>query len=105
MHDESVAPKGNVSIDMNMFMTYYLTMLKVNIHDIKAHLSEYLDTLAEGETIVICRRNVPVAEIRPIAQTGSASRPVGLLKGKFRLSPGFFEALPEDAMRAFEGEV
>lgn len=39
-------------------------MLKVNIAQAKAHLSKYLESVERGETVVLCRRNVPIAEIR-----------------------------------------
>lgn len=40
-------------------------MLRVNVHEAKTHLSKYLSLLAKGETILLCKRNVPIAEIRP----------------------------------------
>ncbi len=42
-------------------------MIRVNIHEAKTHLSKYLEKVAEGETIILCKRNVPIAEIRPIS--------------------------------------
>ncbi len=77
-------------------------MLKVNIADAKAHLSSYLDRVAQGETILLCRRNVPVAEIRPLAQRRTEQRPVGSDPGLV-VPDSFFEPLPEDLLRAFEG--
>ena len=52
-------------------------MIRANIHAVKTHLSRYLARVATGETIVICNRNVPVAEIRPVAARRTARRPVG----------------------------
>ena len=37
-------------------------MIMVNIADIKARLSEYLEAVSQGETVVICRHNRPVAD-------------------------------------------
>lgn len=71
-------------------------MIKVNIHETKAHLSEYLSRLQEGETIVICKRNSPVAEIRAIPGKPKGARPVGLGKGKFRVPKSFFEPLAKE---------
>lgn len=48
-------------------------MLKVNIHEAKTHLSRYAKRVKAGETIVLCDRNQPFAEIRPLAK--SAQRP------------------------------
>ena len=77
-------------------------MLKVNIADAKAHLSSYLDRVAQGEIVVLCRRNVPVAEIRPLAPRRTEERPVGSDPGLV-IPDSFFEPLPEDLLRAFEG--
>ena len=41
-------------------------MIKLNVHEAKTHLSYYLQKLKRGETILLCRRNVPIAEIRPL---------------------------------------
>ena len=77
-------------------------MLKVDVADAKAHLSSYLDHVARGETIVLCRRNVPVAELRPLPQRRTEERPVGIDAGLV-VPDSFFEPLPEDVLRAFEG--
>ncbi len=79
-------------------------MLKLNVHEAKTHLSRHLARLAEGETILLCKRNVPVAEIRPVRQARTERRPVGLAKGRFEVPPEFFEPLPEELLAAFEGE-
>lgn len=38
-----------------------MVMNKVNIHQIKARLSEFLELVERGERVLICRRNPPVA--------------------------------------------
>ncbi|MFW6228884.1 MAG: type II toxin-antitoxin system Phd/YefM family antitoxin, partial [Alkalispirochaeta sp.] len=48
-------------------MVYNIVMLLVNIHEAKTHLSEYLNRLDTEQEIVLCKRNVPVAVIRPVA--------------------------------------
>ena len=58
-------------------------MIKINIHDAKTHLSHYLNELEQGETILLCKRNEPVAEIRPIARHSIEDRPIGLAKKYF----------------------
>lgn len=78
--------------------------MKVNIHETKAHLSEYLSRLREGETIVICKRNSPVAEIRAIPGRPKGARPIGLAKGVFKVPKSFFEPLPRDLAALFEGK-
>ena len=80
-------------------------MIRLNIHEAKTHLSRYLKRLANGETIILCKRNVPIAEIRPLPAQGDTLRPVGLAKGQFRIPPEFFEPLPQDIIDAFNGET
>jgi len=89
---------------MTMFMTYYIVMIRINIHEAKTHLSRYLARLRKGEVIVLCKRNVPVAEIRPLPATRKQKRPVGLARGEFKVPAAFHEPLPEDMLRAFNGE-
>ena len=83
-------------------MTYNLTMLKVNIADAKTHLSRYLELVERGETVVVCRRNVPIAEIRPVPGLRTEERPVGIDRG-MTIPSSFFEPLPDDVLDAFEG--
>lgn len=79
-------------------------MIRLNIHEVKTHLSRYLDRVIKGERILICRRNVPVAEIRPIIAERKSRRPVGLAKGTFQVPPEFFEPLPSEVIASFYGE-
>ena len=71
-------------------------MARLNIHDAKTHLSRYLNQLKPGETIVLCKRNVPVAEIRSLLP--KPRRLFGLDKGKFAIPPEFFEPMPEEEL-------
>ena len=77
-------------------------MIKVNLADAKSRLSQYLDCVERGETVIVCRRNVPVAEIRPIPKPLTEPRPVGI-DPDFLVPETFFEPLPEDLLQAFEG--
>jgi antitoxin (DNA-binding transcriptional repressor) of toxin-antitoxin stability system len=78
-------------------------MIKLNIHQAKTHLSRYLARLKPGEVIQLCKRNVPIAEIRPLPAASQKPRPLGLAKGKVRIHPSFFAPLPDDIVAAFEG--
>ncbi len=40
-------------------------MIRLNVHQAKTHLSKCLNQLSAGETIVLCKRNTPVAEFEP----------------------------------------
>jgi len=77
-------------------------MRKVNLYEAKTQLSALIDRVAEGETVLICRRNVPAAELRPVPKLRRTRRPIGLVPG-FTVPPSFFGPLPEDLVNAFEG--
>ncbi|MSQ47699.1 MAG: type II toxin-antitoxin system Phd/YefM family antitoxin [Deltaproteobacteria bacterium] len=79
-------------------------MKKLNLHEVKTHLSRYLPLLKKGETILLCKQNVPIAEIRPFASLHKAKRPIGLAKGEFSVSPEFLEPLPDEHLLPFLGE-
>jgi len=79
-------------------------MIKLNIHEAKTHLSQYLNRLARGERILLCRRNVPIAEIRPLPAERSTQSPIVLARGTFEVPPCFFEPLPDELTAAFHGE-
>jgi prevent-host-death family protein len=71
-------------------------MLKVNIHEARVHFSRYLRQVERGETILICKRNDPIAELRPFFAPRNRPRPIGLAKGTFTVPLSFFEDLPDD---------
>ena len=78
-------------------------MIRLNVHEAKTHLSKYLPRLERGETIVLCKRNVPIAEIRPLPRRSEEPRPIGLGAGRFVVPPEFFEPLPDELVADFEG--
>ena len=80
-------------------------MIRLNIHEAKTHLSRYLSKIRKGETILLCKRNQPIAEIRPLRSRRAQKRPVGLAKGQFAVPKEFFEPLPEELVQAFRGEA
>ena len=67
-------------------------MIKININEAKAKLSKYARMVKSGETVILCDRNKPFAEIRPLNHKGMVPRVFGLSKGVFKLGPEFFEA-------------
>jgi len=96
---------GLIAIDLVHYLVYIMVMIRLNIHEAKTHLSRYLSMIRKGETILLCKRNQPIAEIRPLQSRRAERRPVGLARGQFAVPPEFFEPLPEDLMQAIQGEV
>lgn len=84
-------------------MTYYVTtMIRANIRDIKEHFSAFVERVERGATIIVCRRNQPVAELRPLPsrlKTVALGSPV---KG-LHVPPSFFDPLPAEIERLFYG--
>jgi antitoxin (DNA-binding transcriptional repressor) of toxin-antitoxin stability system len=80
-------------------------MIRLNVHEAKTHLSRYLVRLKDGESIVLCRRNLPIAEIRPLPARRSKPRPIGLAKAELRVPSAFFEPLPDEMLGAFEASA
>ena len=78
-----------------------MTMKMVNINVIKARLSEYVDLVEQGETILICRRNRPVAELKAVNVPRTEPRPLG--GTPIEIPAAFFEPLPDDVMAGFYG--
>jgi prevent-host-death family protein len=86
---------------MTSNMVIIMTMIVVNINEVKARMSEYLDMVTKGERVLICKRNQPVAELRAVERKRTASRPVGGVKG-IVVSPSFFDPMPDGFLDAFE---
>ena len=78
-------------------------MKKVTIADLKSRLSEHLDQVAGGTTVVVYRRNDPIAEIRPLPRRLTTARVMG--GTRIELSEAFFDPLPGDIEDAFEGSI
>jgi prevent-host-death family protein len=75
-------------------------MIVINIHEAKAKLSAYLDAVAGGDTVLICKRNRPIAELRAVEQKRTEPRPLGGTKG-IVIPPSFFDPMPDDWLDEF----
>jgi len=82
----------------------FLYMIRVNIAEARADLARYLARVERGETVTLCRRNVPIAEIRPLPSTPIRERPIGIDRG-MKVPESFFEPLPDMVLRAFQGDA
>jgi antitoxin (DNA-binding transcriptional repressor) of toxin-antitoxin stability system len=79
-------------------------MKRVNMHEAKTHLSRYVAELAPGETLLLCNRNEPVAELRAITKKPAQKPRLGVAIGKVTIPDSFFDPLPDDILKAFNGE-
>jgi prevent-host-death family protein len=74
----------------------------VKIHKAKTELSRLIARVEAGEEIVITRGDLPVARLAPI-KPASGVRTPGRLKGLITLDDRFFEPLPDDELKAWDG--
>ena len=76
-------------------------MLTVNVHEAKTHLSRLLAQVEAGEEVVIARNGKPVARLVPVRERGK--RQPGAFKGLIEIDDSFFDPLPEEEVKAWEG--
>ena len=79
-------------------------MLRVNIAQAKARLSELMRRVKAGERIIISERNVPIAELRPLQETNAEARSLEPVWPGWTVPDSFFEPLSEETLAAFEGK-
>ncbi len=70
----------------------------VNVHEAKTHLSSLLERVRAGEEIILAKNGQPYARLMPLEKP--KKRRLGFMKG--RVDERFFEALPEEELRAWE---
>ena len=80
-------------------------MIRATIYEAKTNLSELIKKAQKGETIIITsgRDKTPVAKIEALHPVGK-KRLGTLLTPGFVLADSFFEPLPEDELRRWNGE-
>ncbi len=98
-----------------MFMTdipssvclWRCAILKLNINEVKTHLSAILGRVEKGETVIICKRNKPIAEIKTIQQPPPKKTPIGVDGKKypdFKVPDDINGPLPDDILAYFTDE-
>jgi len=77
-------------------------MTTVTVHVAKTQLSKLIARVEAGEEVIIARRDKPVARLVAIDPV-QPKRRFGSMKGKVWVGPEFFEPLPEEELRLWEG--
>lgn len=73
----------------------------VNVHRAKTELSRLLARAEAGDEVVIARRGQPIVRLVPLRPQGR--RRPGTLRGKITVPDRFFDPLPEEELKAWEG--
>lgn len=79
-------------------------MKRVAMHDAKANLSRYVSNCKPGETMILCNRNEPVAELRSLSRKPKLTPRLGAFEGQFTIQHSFFDTMLEERLRSFQGE-
>jgi prevent-host-death family protein len=77
-------------------------MATVTIHKAKTQLSKLLERVERGEEVIIARGKMPVARLVPYLSE-QPKRGFGSMKGKVWLDESFWEPLPEEELKPWEG--
>jgi prevent-host-death family protein len=72
------------------------------VHAAKTNLSRLIEQALRGEEVVIARGTKPVVRLVPI-DAPKPRRVPGTLKGRLEVPDSFFDPLPEDELKLWEG--
>lgn len=74
--------------------------MKMNVQEAKAQLSRLVDAAMMGDEVIIAKAGKPCVRLVPVELP---PRQPGSAKGKAALTPAFFEPLPEDELKVWDG--
>jgi prevent-host-death family protein len=77
-------------------------MTTVTVHAAKTQLSKLIARAEAGEEVIIARRDKPVVRLVPV-EPPKPKRQFGSMKGRASVGPEFFEPLPEEELKLWEG--
>jgi prevent-host-death family protein len=77
-------------------------MATITIHKAKTQLSKLIEQAERGEEVIIARGRTAVVRLMPYAPE-RPKRGFGSMKGRASIGPEFFEPLPEDELKFWEG--
>ena len=77
-------------------------MTNISPQEMASDPAALLDRVEGGERVLVVRGGRAVAELRPIPQPQSSSRPYGLASGAFRVPDDFDSPLPDSILQDFK---
>lgn len=78
-------------------------MSTFTVHEAKTNLSRLIADALAGKEVIIARGKEPVVRLTPVTERKPKRIP-GTLKGLIDIGPEFFEPLPEEELRLWEGD-
>ena len=84
---------------MAIYMAHYTDMKVANIAELKNNLSRFLALVEQGETVEICKRNIPIAHLIPLRSKKKKNLTrLGCGRGSVRVHADLTEPMiPEDS--------
>lgn len=76
-------------------------MTTVNVHEAKTNFSHFIDRAHAGEEIIVAKAGKPHVKIVPLDKPKREPRKPG--NWEFDLPDSFWDPLPEEELRAWEG--
>ena len=73
----------------------------IKVHEAKTNLSKLIEQACRGEEVIIVRDATPVVRMVAIGGVQGRRQP-GVLRGKLRVGPQFFEPLPAEELSPWE---
>lgn len=78
-------------------------MQTINIHDAKTQFSKLIESVLQGEEIIIAKAGKPAARLVPLSKKSSFVRRPGSMKGSITIADDFDAPLPDEIQAGFEG--
>jgi len=66
-------------------------------------MSFFVRLLERGESVTLCKRNVPIATVVPIPEPPKI-RPIGLFKGLFKVPDDAWAPMTDEELKDWYGE-
>ena len=86
-------PQAGESLNLAGSLAYDRVVIEIGIVGFKIRLSRCLDSIGKGATVIICRRDTPIAEIPPVSGPLTELHPVGIDRG-MTIPSCFLRAVP-----------
>ncbi len=75
----------------------------INIHEAKTNLSRIVESVSQGEGVIIAKAGKPVARLMPLAAPKRTIK-FGVLAGQISVPDDFDAPLPDELLDLFEGK-